>query len=205
MKLLSTFFFIAFFALPAIGQDTAYIKVLFIYGSKPHKAFRQEEKKWFGGIHGGHVGIEYAPERVIDFVPSGTFHWLAHRRHRHSRFNLHSTADFWQYFGSDVTRLKRTVIWVPVTTAQQAQLQALAKTYTTSTPYDYAFIGMRCAAAACDLLGKIGVMETWPRQKIIRKIFYPKKLRKRLLRRVQKEGWKVERWDGTPKRKWERD
>ena len=38
-----------------------------------------------------------------------------------------------------------------------------------------------------------------------KKIFYPKKLRKRLFKKATENGWKIVRQDGSIKRKWEQD
>ncbi len=58
----------------AYAGDTAFLKVHFLYGSRPLKEYQDTEKKWFGGILGGHVGIEGDSNRIINFLPSGSFH-----------------------------------------------------------------------------------------------------------------------------------
>jgi hypothetical protein len=72
------------------AQDTAYLKVHFLYGSKPLKKFRDTEQKWFGGILGGHVGIEGDSDRIVNFLPSGKFHWFAKKNELHSTYAIHS-------------------------------------------------------------------------------------------------------------------
>jgi hypothetical protein len=37
------------------ASDSLFVKVHFVYGSKPKSAFKKIEAKQFGGIHGGHV------------------------------------------------------------------------------------------------------------------------------------------------------
>ena len=83
--------------IPLRAQENNFINVHFIHGSKPRKAFKQEEQKWKGGIWGGHVGIEIDSDRVIDFKPQGRFHWLAHRNKRNSVFTIHTQDGFWAY------------------------------------------------------------------------------------------------------------
>lgn len=182
------------------------IKVHFIYGSKPKWKFRHTEKIWLGGTLGGHVGIEYAPNQVIDFVPQGQFHVISHNRSRHSRFNLRSTDAFWKTFGTRSTgEVKRVSFTIPISAYQQARLDSLVKTYAAQVPYDYAFIGMRCAAAAYDILSKVGIMEPKSRTKLILGIFYPRLLRKKMFALSKARAWHVEFHEGSPKRVWEKD
>ncbi len=74
-----------------------------------------------------------------------------------------------------------------------------------NAPYDYAFLGMRCAASAQDVLGQIGVVKKRKRLKNIYTTFYPKKLRKRLLKQATEKNYKIISHQGRPTRKWEKD
>ena len=56
-----------------------FIKVHFLYGSKPKKEYKKTESKWFGGIHGGHVEIEIN-DTVYGFGPYKKFHYIAHKK-----------------------------------------------------------------------------------------------------------------------------
>ncbi|HEY4149717.1 MAG TPA: hypothetical protein VGM41_12345 [Chitinophagaceae bacterium] len=64
---------------------------------------------------------------------------------------------------------------------------------------------MRCGVAAYELLGQLGVVKRYSHSRTWRKILYPKKLRKRLLAKAAKNGWKTARQAGSTKRKWEKD
>lgn len=64
---------------------------------------------------------------------------------------------------------------------------------------------MRCAAGAYDMLCQGDICKPIPRSRIVTKYFYPKKLRKRLLKRAQKEHWQVFKQEGRETRKWEGD
>src|SRR6476619_3977037 len=61
------------------------IKVQFIHGSKPKKEYRQTEKKWFGGVMGGHTGIEINPDQFLSFEGNDRFHPIDHSKKRHCR------------------------------------------------------------------------------------------------------------------------
>lgn len=185
--------------------DTAFIKVHFLYGSKPGAAYRDSEPKWFGGKLGGHVGIEVEDGRILNFLPSGSFHVFGKKENRHSRFAVHDHNAFYAMFGGAPDSMKRTVVKIPITRRQLLTVDSLSTAYLARTPYDYAFFGMRCGAAAYDVLSRIDLLNTCGRATIVRKIFYPRKLRKHLFRKAVQQQWKVERHPGSSRRKWERD
>jgi hypothetical protein len=189
----------------AQSNDSMIVKVHFLYGSKPAKKYKHEEKEWFGGKLGGHVGIETAPHLIFDFMPSGDFHLFAHRKARHSKFTRHTPDGFWEIFGNHADSVKQMTISIPISAAQKTQLDSIFKAYTHNTPYDYAFWGMRCGAAAYDLLANIGIVKTYSYRKTYRKIFYPRRLRKLLVALAENKNWTISRQPGTARRKWEND
>jgi hypothetical protein len=75
----------------------------------------------------------------------------------------------------------------------------------TKTPYDYAIFGMRCAAASYDVLSKIGLFKEVSNTKNVVTHFYPKLLRKKVLKWANKNNYEVISNDGRPTRKWESD
>ncbi|MDX5320185.1 MAG: hypothetical protein LPK45_03815, partial [Bacteroidota bacterium] len=140
-------------------EEPSFIKVHFIYGSKPKC---HDEKKWFGGIHGGHVGIEYDSGSVIDFAPEGSFHYVAKEKRPHSAYTLRSIASFWNTFtGFDSCTVRRCTIVIPILAHQRQRLDSLVQAYTSQTPYDYAFLGMRCASATYDILAKMDILKDY--------------------------------------------
>ncbi|MEP7165897.1 MAG: hypothetical protein ABI741_14440 [Ferruginibacter sp.] len=189
----------------AFSQDSCFIKVQFIYGSKPLKKYQDTEKKWFGGLSGGHVGIETDSNRVLDFHHYKSFHVFTTNNNKHSRFLLRSTEEFWSGFHCPGETVKKATIIIPVTRAQKQRFDSITNSYLSSSPYDYAFIGMRCAAATYDILSQLGVVERYPLRTMYLKIFYPKMLRLRLYAKAKENGWAVVKQDGSSKRKWEQD
>jgi hypothetical protein len=187
------------------GQDSLHIKVHFLYGSKPKKEFKDSERKWFGGKLGGHVGIEYEPDQIVDFVRSGEFHWFAKKNKRHSRFALRSSSAFWGIFRYPADSVKKASVIIPIARKDKITLDSLIKTYSAQTPYDYAFFGMRCGSATYDILSQLGIFKPYSVPKTSRKIFYPKKLRKRLFAKAEIHQWRIVNEPGTNRRKWERD
>lgn len=184
-----------------------YIKVHFLYGSKPAKAYKAEERSWFGGMLGGHVGIETDSGRIFNFTPRGTFHVFTHKkpRKRHSHFTYHDKSSFYSILGGPADSNKQLCVTIPLTEEQYRLLDTLQKKYLAQTPYDYAFFGYRCGAAAYDVLSRLGILKKYNHRKTYMKIFYPKKLRKRLIKKAAANGWKMERKEGTKRRKWEGD
>ncbi|WP_276481689.1 hypothetical protein [Paraflavitalea pollutisoli] len=97
------------------------------------------------------------------------------------------------------------MIVIPVTMPQKQLFDSLSIAYQQQTPYDYALFGMRCGSAAYEILARLDLLKRYPPKKTALKIFYPKKLRKRLLKQASSQDWTVIRQEGTPKRRWERD
>lgn len=185
------------------ANDTLFIKVHFLYGSKSKKEHKATEGKWFGGLHGGHVGIEYEPNKIIDFVPSGKFHYIEKPDKRHSAFVGNDTVSFWQTFGGNSEDMKKMTVVIPISLIQKKKLDSIVKAYYNETPYDYAFIGMRCAAASYDILSQLEITKEYKKQKTFRKNFYPKRTRKKLVKLANQNNWKIIRKEGSKTRKWE--
>ncbi|UPT66667.1 MAG: hypothetical protein M0D57_19845 [Sphingobacteriales bacterium JAD_PAG50586_3] len=187
------------FGIGCFGQ-TKNIKVYFLYGSKPAKGYKGKEKKRFGGINGGHVSIGVDKE-IIGFGPKGKFHVFPKEKNRHSYFRTESLASF----KKDTVGDKYAVITIPVTNVQYNQIQDIHMAYCNEAPYDYAFTGMRCAAASYDILSQIGIFKPKSKSWMVNRIFYPRRLRKRMFKLAAEKGYKVETQPGRKSRKWEKD
>jgi hypothetical protein len=191
--------------LPSAPTDETSIKVHFLYGSRPLKEYKDSERKWFGGILGGHVGIEGSNGRILNFRPNGNFHVLSSEKRRHSRYDEHSYREFYSLFGSNPDSVKKVVVTIPVTTEQKKVFDSIEASYLKETPYDYALLGMRCGAASYEILSQLGILKSYSYKKTYLKIFYPQKLRRRLLALARENKWQIERQAGSVKRKWEND
>lgn len=201
MRFFCTIILLCLFSLAEAQTDTSYsVKVHFLYGSKPLRKYKGIEHKYFGGIHGGHVSIE-VDGVDYGFSPKGKFHIIAHKNSRHSTFH----GDPGDSTKAHVKGYKVATIIVPLSAAQYRQISQIHSTYCTAPPYDYAFIGMRCAAASQDVLAQIGIVKKRKKAKNVFTTFYPKKLRKRMFRLAEKNHYTVVRQEGRPTRKWERD
>jgi hypothetical protein len=187
------------------SQDTVFLKVHFLYGSKPLKAYKDTEEKWFGGILGGHVGIENDSDIIINFLPSGKFHLFAKKDDEHSIYATHSINDFYGILGGDPDSVKKAIVFIPVTMQQKQKFDSITNAYLKQVPYDYALFGMRCGAAAYEILGQLEILPAYSYSKTYKKIFYPKKLRSRLFAKATENDWAITRQEGSVKRKWESD
>jgi hypothetical protein len=187
----------------AQGDSIHLIKVHFLYGSRPLKKYKPDEKHWFGGIHGGHVSIE-VDNKVIGFEPdvSKSFHYVAHRKDFHSHFVVQDLADWVK----DTATLKYTSIILPLTGEQYTRLKEVQSKYISETPYDYAFLGMRCAASAYEVLSHEGIFKPRSNFSTVLTVFYPKPLRRKLMRWAKKQnGCVILCKEGRCTRKWEKD
>jgi len=192
-------------ALQPYAQSRDTLHVHFLYGSKPKKEYRSTANKWFGGKLGGHVGVQLNHDQIIHFVPQGQFHYFNRKKRRNSKFSAASPQQFYQIFGTPKDSVKYLIVSIPITQVHRNQFENTTTAYIIQTPYDYAFFGMRCGAAARDILGKSGVLKDWALGKTWRRIFYPRKLRKKLIRRGRELDWSMEFQEGTQQRNWERD
>jgi hypothetical protein len=195
--LLSCFFLTALF--PAISQDSLFVTVHAIYGSKPLKP---DENKWFGGILGGHIGLETSPGKVVHFNPGRKVRAFG-RKSEPGTYSISSTEQFYCTFGCD--SVKRMQVKIPVTAEQSRVLDSISENYHEAPPYPYAFFGMRCTAACYHLLSQADVYPDYRKGKMIRRFFYPRRLRKRLIRSAGKQHWKVSYGEGRVGRKWDHD
>ncbi len=189
------------------------IKVLFIYGSKPARRFKGVERRWFGGTRGGHVGIQFAPDKVLNFRSTKyPCHIIgSSRRSRfRSEFDIRSVRSSWEIFpphNYNIDSLQRAVVVIPITLQQRQLLDSIITNYTRKVPYDYGTLGMRCASAAYDVLGQLGIVAKHKHLKWLR-ILLPRKLRTMLyLKAVENKhnGWAARVYTGYAKRIWEGD
>jgi hypothetical protein len=194
------------FGVHAAGsQDSTHLKVHLFYGSRPHPEFKDEERKYFGGLWGGHVSIGWDNDRHLSFLHNGKFHWFPRKHKKHSRYLAREMRRYKIHREDDPSPMKQATVIIPISARQKEKLDSIADAYLAEPPYDYAFFGMRCAAATYEILGQLGVVEDFGFRTTWIKMFYPRPLRKRLFRLAEKHGWKVERNEGSTRRKWDWD
>lgn len=176
------------------------IKVCFLYGSKPARKFKKTEVKYFGGLHGGHVSIQYK-DTDYGFEPTCSPVHVFPKKQRQSAFVARELNRRARYSPDS----KTVTFLIPVSASQLSMLDSVQRVYSAATPYDYAFFGMRCAAATQDILASAGIVERKNRFITVFTTFYPKRLRLRLFRLAKKQGYAMIRTNGKPSREWEND
>ena len=196
MRIILVFIALIIFNACLAGDSTYTIRINFLYGSRPAKGYHGQESKLFGGIKGGHVNVE-AGGKVLDFHP-GNNPLFPKNKKPSGGFTLNSSV-YW----SNTDKWK-TVI-VPVSKDQFNELQYIFDSVTSKTPYDYAIFGMRCAAASYDVLSKIGLFKEFSNKKNVVTHFYPKLLRKKVLKWAANNNYAIISNEGRRSRKWESD
>lgn len=177
------------------AHDT--LKVLFVYGSKP---LVKGESRSFGGIHGGHVSLKYKTA-FASFVHEGKLHLFPKKKALHSKFIVEKDRDFRE----DTSISRYVIISIPINDMQSKILDSILTQRLKNPSYDYAFLGFRCASSAYEVLSSAGIFKHYSYSRIKFKFFYPKRLRKYLLREAKKNQWPLFWRSGIKSRKWEKD
>jgi hypothetical protein len=175
------------------------IKIHFLHGSKPKRGNKNTESKAFGGIHGGHVTLEVDGYEYGFNPRQMPVHIFAKKK------KIQSSFDETPISRKDEGDRKYTSISIVLDNEKYMQLKGILRNYLDKAPYDYAFFGMRCAACTRDILEQLGMLKDRSNFNSIRKAFYPKRLRRELLKMADEMNFKVSKIEGRQSRKWERD
>jgi len=205
--------------LPA--QDS--VRVLCLYGSVPAKGYKGVEPQFHKGmftrlinLRGGHVGVETGADTVLSFHPiryDGPFHAghiFNHPRRPNSLFRAVTVNRMWYmlpHHYPDLDSLRRVVFVIPITPDQRRVLDSLALAYLAQTPYDYAFLGMRCASASYEVLASAGIVTEYKRN-FWYNIFTTRRFRYILYKEYLQnkgKGWRLYTCKGSQSREWEKD
>lgn len=174
------------------------ISVHFLYGSTPAKGFEKTEKKRFGGKKGGHVTLETG-DSIIGFQPKGNCHIIGNKQYCTGYFR----ADDKRKWKVDTIGNKYTSILIPLTEEQYSKVKSTVDNYLQKTPYDYAFLGMRCAAATYDVLEDAGVVKKRTHLSKWTAFFYPQLLRRQMLKMAKENNYTIVKHGGRKTRSWE--
>lgn len=183
-----------FIGINVSAMDT--LKILFVYGSKP---LAKDEPKLFGGIHGGHVSLKYQ-QAFASFVHKGRLH-LFPRKKIHSEYIIEKDKNFRE----DTSTSRYIIVDIPINDTQSKALDSVISQRLKHPGYDYAFLGFRCASSAYEVLASAGIFKRYSSTKIKLKFFYPKRLRKHVLKQAKKNHWHLFWRPGKATRKWEKD
>lgn len=177
------------------------ISIHFIHGSYPKKGCTDQRTR-VGGLLGGHIeiemdglvyGFEFEDQHHIHIFPAKS------RASFNSKFTLKKKAD-WH---TETKHDKITSIKIPVTALRKKALQDKLLMHYKKAPYDYAFFGMRCASATYEDIAGLGILPEKSRFQYIIHAFYPRPLRKKMLRWARNNDINVEFKAGIGCRVWE--
>jgi hypothetical protein len=156
------------------------------------------QKKRLGGYLGGHIEIEVNNKVYgflfdslpISFISQTTFN---------SKFEFREKSDWLNYSQYD----KITSIVIPITMNQKTDLLNILNSYLKKEPYDYAFIGQRCASATAETLSDAKILNEFSNKEAIIAFFYPRTLRFTLLQFAKKNNLKIYSKPGINCHNWE--
>jgi hypothetical protein len=195
-------FLVLVFAVPLglSAQETHLLKVFFRYGSIPEIGYEHVEYEETGGLEGGHVSLGI-DSLEIGFTNINHIHTFPSKSEPNGIF-------YWEYlkdFEDQVSDKKYITFLVPLTEDQYLRLKSILMANIDNPPYDYAFLGMRCASAAYDVLSQIGLFELKSRTANILSNFYPRLFRRKMFELARKNDYTVMRIKGRKTRIWEGD
>ncbi len=196
MKIFS--FILIFLGLAYSTRAQQTVAVHFLYGSTPAKGFEKTEKKRFGGKKGGHVTLETG-DSIIGFQPRGTCHIIGKKQYCNGYFR----ADDKRKWAADTAGNKYATILIPLTEEQYSKVKLTVDNYLQKAPYDYAFLGMRCAAATYDVLEDAGVVKKRSHLSKWTAFFYPQLLRRQMLKMAKENNYAIVKHEGRKTRHWE--
>ena len=181
-------------------DSTKTIYVHFLYGSVPAKKYKDTEKKWFGGKHGGHVTVE-VNNFVYGFNPRGRYHYFPHKNNKHGAWAKEKNTSFLR----DTVDMRYASFAIQISEKQCKELDSTLNVYYKTPPRDYSFLGFRCASSTWEVLEDIGILKKHSDLWKAWVIFYPRRIRKRMLRMNEEKGWTLTLKEGSERRKWEKD
>ena len=169
-------------------------------------------------MHGGHVAIEYAPDKALSFQPlhytgiarSGHLTNRANPKNFNSCFRIYTERRAWTVLGNyynNPDSLRRATFVIPITVTQKKRLDSIAQAYVRQTPYDYSFLGMRCASASYEVLEAAGILTGYSHH-FWCNVFTTRRFRYLLYREYlhnKDNGWRLYTSKGSQSRQWEKD
>ncbi len=177
------------------------MSIHFIHGSYPKKKCI-DQRKSVGGLLGGHIEIEI--DHLVygfEFVNRQNIHIFPKKRS--SSFNSKFTIKQKEDWVKETEHDKITTIRIPIEASKRNQIVAKFQLNHKNAPYDYAFFGMRCASATYEDIAAAGILPKKSRFQYIINAFYPRQLRKRMLRWANYNNIAVEYKRGIKCRVWE--
>lgn len=184
-------------SLPKESDIADSIVVHFIHGSIPEEGCEYNKKR-LGGYLGGHIEIEIN-DKVFGFLYDSVPINYIPKYNYNSKFEVRGKTKWEKNTEND----KITSIHLPVTYFQKNKLYSLLNQYLKTEPYDYSFLGQRCASSTAEILSDVGIINNFSNLESIISFFYPRTLRFTMIQFAKKNKLKVEFKKGIDCHKWE--
>jgi hypothetical protein len=186
----------------AWAQDSLKLaQIHIIHGSRPKYKYKESEYHMLGGMSGGHVVMQLDSHVYGFLFTHYRFHLFPSEKRSIGMFEDQSASEWRESAAED----RVTTITIPVSKRQFFFMDSVYRQYTKAAPYDYAFIGMRCAASCYKMLADAGILPQVTEKQSVWEAFYPRPLRKKLVQLAHKNAWKIDITAGSERRKWEKD
>ena len=162
------------------------------FRKRKHKHVPKELGAWFGGhvmiqIENHYFGFIYQDIKKIHIFPA---------RQKNSTYQKMSIKE-WNEFA---TNKKRTAITIPCSAEEKQILLDYYNKNLKSPSCDYSFFGERCASSCYHLLKKIDKIKGGH---YFFNAFYPRQLRKKLIKEAQEKAYSISITPGPKDRIWE--
>lgn len=180
------------------------IHIQFKHGSRVKKAYKEVEKPELGGKLGGHVVIRIDSQVCSFRHDKGTGVHIFPKRKK-QKYTGHFECVAVQEWETEIEGYSFTSIAVPISAKQWENLHQIYNCYQESSPHDYAFFGMRCAASCRKILSQTQILPKRSRCRSILSSFYPRMLRKRLEKWAKAHNFTITKRIGNDRRVWEKD
>ena len=173
------------------------ILVHFIHGSVPQKNCSYKKQR-LGGHLGGHIEIEskgFVYGFLYDTLP---INYISKSKFN-SKFEKRSVKEWNELVKND----KITTIEIPTSIEESKKLDNLLNIHFSKTPYDYSFFGQRCTSSTAEILSDAGIINKFSNKEAVIAFYYPKLLRRTMLKYADKNKLKVNNKKGIECHDWE--
>lgn len=176
----------------------------FLHGYIPKYKSRETTERIRGGLLGGHIFFQ-VEGNIYGFEPQRDDDFHIFPRRKAEKFNSRYKKEVLSEWQERMQGKLLSSFKIPMKDTDYALVKTKLQNYSEQAPYDYAFFGMRCASSAHNLLADTSLFAPSGKLKSILSYPYPRRLRKKLLKKALRENWKVSKSEGSGEMIWETD
>ena len=181
-------------------RESDWVTLHCIHGSLP-KQWWKEKSMRLGGLLWGHVEIQIDDKVYgFEYVDKKNVHIFPRKKSKYNaKFTLKTLAER----QTETQDEKITSVTFSTSSEQKYLLTEIYTRYLRCSPYDYAFLGTRCALSACEILQEVAILPHRPHWYNVLLAFSPSLWRKQLCTYAKKHHLLIERQKGSPLKIWE--